>query len=125
MLPWHGHHQLPKASIMSQRQAPRRQQAMDTYLAEDQVEDLCRPLACSKSGRSKWRDRSDAPNPAWTQERSTSPQSHPTPTSESVERAVVSRHLPFRHNGTGGGVTAIAPALIQQGIAPVPARRTM
>jgi transposase-like protein len=110
---------------MSQHKEQRRKQAMDKYRAEDSVEDICRQLACSKSWLYKWRDRYDAQNPAWTQERSKSPKSHPTQIPESVERAVVSLHLTLLHNGTGGGVTAITQALIQQGIEPVPARRTL
>jgi hypothetical protein len=37
----------------------------------------------------------------------------------------VSLHLTLRHNGTGGGVTAIMQALAQQGMEPVPSRRTI
>ena len=110
---------------MSQRQEQRRQQAIDKYLAEDPIEDICRQLACAKSWLYKWRDRYDAHNPAWAQERSTRPKSHPTQTPEHVERAVVSLYLTLRHNGTGGGVTAIRQALTQQGIEPVPSRRTL
>ena len=110
---------------MSQRQEQRRQQAIDQYLAEDPIEDICRHLACAKSWLYKWRERYDAHNPAWAQERSTRPKSHPTQTPEHVERAVVSLSLTLRHNGTGGGVTAIMQALTQQGIEPVPSRRTL
>ena len=110
---------------MSQRTEPRRQQAIDTYLAEDNVEDICRQLACAKRWRSKWRDRYEARHPAWAQERSKRPKSHPTHTPESVARAVVSLHLPLLHPGTDGGVTAITQALTQQGREPVPSRRTM
>jgi transposase-like protein len=110
---------------MSQHKEQRRQQAIDTYLAEDKVEDLCRQLACSKSWLSKWRDRYDAHHPAWAQERSTRPKSHPTQTPELVARAIVFLHLTLRHNGTGDGVTAITQARTQQGIEPVPSRRTM
>jgi len=125
MIHGHVHPQLPQASIMSQRQAQRRQQAIDPSRAGDKVEDICRQRACAKSWLSKWRDRYDARNPAWAQERSKRPKSHPTHTSESVERAVVSLHLTLVHNGTGGGVTAITHALTQQGLAPVPSRRTI
>jgi len=110
---------------MSQPTEHRRQQAIDTSRAEDNVEDLWRQLACSKRWLSTWRDRYDAQHPAWSQERSTRPKSHPTQPPASVERAVVSLHLTLLHNGTGGGVTAITQALIQQGIEPVPARRTL
>jgi transposase-like protein len=110
---------------MSQHAEQRRHQAIDRYLAEDNVEDICRQLACSKSWLYKWRDRYDAQNPAWAQERSKRPKSHPTQTPENVERAVLSLHLTLVHNGIGGGVTAITHALTQQGIKPVPSRRTM
>src|SRR5712691_9830478 len=100
MIPWHRHHQLLKASLMSQRQEQRRRQAIDKYLAEDNVEDICRQLACSKSWLYKWRDRYDANNPAWAQERPKRSKSHPTQTPECVARAVVSLHLTLLQNGT-------------------------
>ena len=46
MIPWHRQPQLPKASLMSQHHEQRRRQAIDHYLAEDKVEDICRHLAC-------------------------------------------------------------------------------
>ena len=110
---------------MSQRQEQRRQQAIDNYLADDPIEDICRHLACAKSWLYKWRDRYDASNPAWAQKRSTKPKSHPTQTPEHVERTVVSLSLTLRHDGTGGSVTAITQALTQRGIEPVPSRRTL
>ena len=125
MIPWQRHSQLPKASLLSQRQEQRRQQTIDNYLADDNGEAICRQLACAKSGLDTWRDRYAAQHPAWAQERSTRPKSHPTQTPERVERAVVSLDLTLLHNGTGGGVTAITQALTQQGIEPVPSRRTM
>ena len=110
---------------MSQRQEQRRKQAIDTYLGGDNVEDICRQLACAKSWLYTWRDRYNAQNPAWAQGRTTRPKSHPTQTPEHVERAVVFLHLTLLHNGTGGGATAITQALTQQGIEPVPSRRTI
>ena len=110
---------------MAQPTEQRRHQAINHSLAEDKVEDICRQLACAKSWLSKWRGRYDAQNPAWAQERSKRPKSHPTQTPEHVERTVVSLSLTLRHNGTGGGVTAIMQALTQQGIEPVPSRRTL
>jgi transposase-like protein len=110
---------------MAQHTEQRRHQAIDQYLAEDKVEDICRHLACSKSWLYKWRNRYDAHNATWAQERPNKPKSHPTQTPEHVERAVVSLHLTLRHNGTGGGATASMQALAQQGIEPVPSRRTI
>jgi transposase-like protein len=110
---------------MSQRTEYRRSQALNHYLAEDKVEDICRQLACAKSWLYKWRGRYDATNPAWVQERSKRPQHSPTQTPEHVARAIVSLYGMLRHNGTGGSVTAIMRALTQQGIEPVPSRRTI
>jgi transposase-like protein len=110
---------------MSQRTVHRRHQAIDKYLAEDKIEEICRQLACSKSWLYKWRARYDATNPAWVQERSTRPKHSPTQTPEHVARAIVSLHVTLRQNGTGGGATALMEALAQHGIEPVPSRRTI
>ena len=118
-------HQLPQEFPRAHPPAQRRHQAMDPSLADDTIEDICQPLACAKSWRSPWRGRYNAPHPAWAQQRSQSPKSPPTHTPERVARAVVSLHLTSLPNGPGGGVTTIMPALAQQGLAPVPSRRTM
>jgi transposase-like protein len=120
-----GDPQLAKGTPMSQRTAHRRHQALDHSLANDKVKDICRHLACSKSWLYKWRNRYDAANPAWVQERSTRPKHSPTQTPGHVARALVSLHETLRQNGTGGGVTAMMQALAQQGIEPVPSRRTL
>jgi transposase-like protein len=117
--------QLSKETPMSQHTEQRRKQAIDQYLAADKVEDICRQLACSKSWLYKWRNRYDANNPAWAQEQSKRPKSHPTHTPQHIEQAVVSLHLTLHHNGTNGGVVAIIQALAQQGVEPVPSRRTI
>ena len=78
---------------MSQRTEHRRHQAINKYLAEDKVEDICRQLVCSQSWLYTWRDRSDAHNLAWGQERSTRPQHSPTQTPAHVARAIVSLHV--------------------------------
>jgi transposase-like protein len=75
---------------MSQRAAHRRHQALDNYLADEKVEDICQQLVCSKSWLYKWRARYDATTPAWGQERSTRPKHSPTPTPAHVLQAIVS-----------------------------------
>jgi transposase-like protein len=110
---------------MAQRTAYRRHQALDRYLADEKIEDICRHLACAKSWLYKWRHRYDAATPAWVQERSTRPKYSPTRTPDHVARAIVSLHEALRHNGTGGGATAIMQALTQQGVEPLPSRRTI
>jgi transposase-like protein len=109
---------------MPQRTEHRRHQALAKYLADDKVENICRHLACSKSWLYKWRSRYDATKVTWAQERSTRPKSHPTQTPAHVEQAVVCRHQTLRRNGTGGAA-AIMQALVQQGIEPLPSRRTI
>jgi hypothetical protein len=110
---------------MTQRTAHRRRRALDHYLADEKIEDICRHLACSKSWLYTWRARYDATNPAWGQERSTRPRHSPTQTPDHVAQAIVSLHATLRHNGTGRGATAIIQALTQQGIEPMPSRRTI
>ena len=110
---------------MAQHTEHRRHQAIHQYLAADKVEDICQQLACAKSWLYKWRGRYDASNPAWAQEKSRRPKSHPTQTPASVERAVVSLHLTLHQNGTSGSAMAIMQALTQQGIEPMPSRRTI
>jgi transposase-like protein len=110
---------------MAQRTAHCRRHALDQYLADDQVEDICRHLACSKSWLYKWRKRYDAANPAWVRERSTRPKHSPTRTPDHVAQAIVSLSETLRHHGTGGSATAIMRALTQQGVEPGPSRRPM
>ena len=120
-----GKSQLVKAIPMSQRTEHRRHQALDHYLANDKIEDICRQLACAKSWLYKWRKRYDAANPAWSREPSTRPKHSPTRTPDHVAQAIVSLYATLPHNGTGGGATAIMRALAQHGIEPVPSRRTI
>ena len=47
---------------MAKAHEQRRQRAIDSYLAGDPIEDICREVACAKSWRYKWRDRSLAPD---------------------------------------------------------------
>jgi hypothetical protein len=117
--------QLSQATPMTQHSEQRRQQAIDTYRAADKVEDICRQLACAKSGLDTWRNRYEANNPVWAQERSKSPKRHPPQPPEHIAQAVVSLHLTLHHHSTDGGVVAIIQALAQQGGEPVPSRRTM
>jgi hypothetical protein len=117
--------QLAKAPPMPPGTAYRRHPALDTYLAEEKIEAICRHLTCSKSWLYTWRNRSDATNPAWVQERSTRPTHSPTHTPDHGAQAIVSLYKTLHHNGTGGSATAIIRALTQYGIAPVPSRRTI
>ena len=125
-MPRHRHHQLPKASLLSQRQEQRRQQAIDKYLAEDPIEDICRQLACSKSWLYKWRDRYQAGDPAWAQEVSRRPTTSPAKLSATLEEKIV--YLLQTAVSTGAGpasAAAIRRALKDTGVEHIPSRRTI
>ena len=110
---------------MATAQEQRRQQAIARYLAGDLIEDICRELACSKSWLYKWRERYLATDPSWSAARSKRPRTTPTKTPQRIAQAVVALHHMLAQQGTGGGAAAIQQALAQQGIEPVPSRRTI
>ncbi len=104
----------------------RRHQAIARYLKGDKIEVICRELGCSKSWLYKWRDRYQAGDPTWAQERTRRPRSNPRQTSESLEEAIVhlARTLEPRESGRAS-VTDIGQALKDQAIDPLPSRRTI
>jgi len=51
----------------------RRQDAVKRSLAGEPIEAICRELGCAKSWLYKWKMRSEAPEPTWSQERSRRP----------------------------------------------------
>ena len=110
---------------MTQRTAHRRHQALDRYLADDKVEDICRHLACAKSWLYKWRDRYLATDPSWSDELSRRPQTTPTQMPKRIEQTVVSLRHTLAQNGKGCGAASIQQVLEQQGIKPVPLQRTI
>ena len=110
---------------MAKAHAQRRQRAIDRYLAGDPIEDICRDLACAKSWRYKWRDRSLATDPSWSAERSRRPRTPPTQTPQRIAQVVVALRQTLAQHGTGGGAAAIQPALAPQGREPMPSQRTI
>jgi transposase-like protein len=104
----------------------RRHQAITRYLKGDKIEAICRELGCSKSWLYKWRDRYQADNPTWAQERTRRPRSNPRQTPESLEEAIIhlARTLEPRESSRAS-VTDIGQALKDQAIVPLPSRRTI
>ena len=66
----------------------RRQDAIERYLAGAPIEAICREMGCAKSWLSTWKNRHEASQPTWFQERSRRPRSTPTHTPEALERAI-------------------------------------
>jgi len=110
---------------MAQAHEPRRQRASDRSLAGDPIADICRAWACSKSGLSTWRDRSLATAPSWSAALRRRPSTTPTNTPQRLAQVVVALRQPLAPHGQGCGAAAIQQALAPQGIAPVPAPRTI
>ena len=67
----------------------RRQLAVERYLDGAPIEVICQEMGCAKSWLYKWKNRYQATDPAWSQERSRRPRSTPTQTPEALERAIV------------------------------------
>ena len=110
---------------MPDREEQHRKQAIARYLADDKIADICKALGGSKSWLSKWRDRSQADDPHWAQERTRRPRTTPATTPQTIEQAVVSLRRALCHSGPGCGAAAIQQGLAQHGREPVPAQRTI
>jgi transposase-like protein len=71
----------------------RRQLAVQRYLDGDPIEQICRELGCAKSWLYKWKNRYQAAEPTWSQERSRRPKTTPAKTSVAIEAALIAlRH---------------------------------
>lgn len=110
---------------MAQAHEQRRQRAIDRYLAGDPIEDICRELTCSKSWLYKWRDRYLATAPSWSAARSRRPKTTPTKTPQCIAQVVVALRQTLAQQGKDCGAAAIQQALAQQGLEPMPSRRTI
>jgi transposase-like protein len=110
---------------MAQAHEQRRQRAINRYLAGDPIEDICRELACSKSWLYKWRDRYLATDPSWSAAQSRRPKTTPTKTPQCIAHVVVALRQMLAQQGKDCGAAAIQQGLAQQGIEPMPSRRTI
>jgi len=67
----------------------RRQLAVQRYLDGDLIETICHEMGCAKSWLYKWKNRYQATEPTWAQERSRRPETTPTKTPEGIESAII------------------------------------
>ena len=63
----------------------RRQLAVKRYLDGDPIEVICQEMGCAKSWLYKWKNRYQAAEPPWSQERSRRPKTTPARTPEAIE----------------------------------------
>ena len=66
----------------------RRQLAVARYLDGDPIEVICQEMGCSKSWLYKWKNRYQAAEPTWSQERSRRPKTTPARTPEAIEAEI-------------------------------------
>jgi len=115
-----GDHPLPH------RGEDRRQQAIARYLAGDKIEEICRELHCAKSWLYKWRNRYQADDPTWVQERTRHPRSNARQTPDAIAETIVHLGQTLTSKGSERASAAtIWQALKAQGITPLPSRRTI
>jgi transposase-like protein len=105
---------------------PRRQEAMERYLAGEPIEVICREMSCSKSWLYKWKNRYQVTESDWVEERSRRPQTSPTKTPEALEAEIVRLGQPLSPHGSGSvSADVIREHLRQHGGDWVPSRRTI
>ena len=104
----------------------RRQDAITRDLAGDPMAGIGRECGCSKSGWSKWQQRSQVTEPTWAREHSRRPETTPTNTPQAVEVEIV-RLRPMVLPSTAGTVSArlIRERLRQQHGESIPSLRTI
>ena len=110
---------------MAKAHAQRRQRAIDSYLAGDPIEDICREVACAKSWRYTWRDRSLAPDRSGSAARSRRPSTTPTTTPQRIAQVVVALRQTLAQHGKDCEAASIQQALAPPGREPGPSQRTI
>ena len=78
----------------------RRQRAVQRYLDGDPIEVICQEMGCAKSWLYKWKNRYQATDPAWAQERSRRPATTPAKTPEAIEAAIVALRQALSPDGS-------------------------
>ena len=110
---------------MNHAQEQRRKQAVVRYLAGDNIEAICRDLHCSKSWLYKWKARYQADDPTWAKGLSTQPRHKPSQVPQWIEQRVVELRRTLVQRGQHGSAALYQQELQQQGIQPIPSRRTI
>ena len=109
---------------MNHAQEPRRKQAVGRYLAGATIEAICRDLHCAKSWLYKWKARYQADDPKWAKGLSTQPRHKPSQVPQWIAQRVVEVRRTLVPRGQHGSAASLQQELQQQGIQPIPSRRT-
>ena len=104
----------------------RRREALERYLAGDPIAVICQEMGCAKSWLYKWKNRYQATESDWVEERSRRPQTSPTKTPEALEAEIVRLGQTLSPHGSGSvSADVIREHLRQHGGDWVPSRRTI
>ena len=110
---------------MKHAQEQRRKQAIARYRAGEKIDVICRDLHCSKSWLYQWKARYQAADLAWAKSLSTQPRHKPSQLPQRMQQRVVALRRTSTPSGTPASAEAIQQELKQQGIKPIPSRRTI
>jgi transposase-like protein len=104
----------------------RRQLAVKRYLDGDPIEVICQEMGCSKSWLYKWKNRYQAAEPTWSQERSRRPKTTPARTPEAIEAAISDLRRTLAPEGSEpASARGIRAPLCQHPSASLPSLRTI
>src|SRR5215470_10198833 len=78
----------------------RRQLAVKRYLDGDPIERICQEMGCAKSWLYKWKQRYQAAEPTWSQERSRRPKTTPAKTPEAIEAILIALRQTLAPDGS-------------------------
>jgi transposase-like protein len=104
----------------------RRQLAVKRYLDGDAIERICQEMGCAKSWLYKWKNRYQAAEPPWSQERSRRPKTTPAKTPEAIEAAIIEFRRTLSPEGSEpASARGIRDHLCRHPIASLPSLRTI
>jgi len=104
----------------------RRQLAVKRYLDGDPIEVICQEMGCAKSWLYKWKNRYQAAEPTWSQERSRRPKTTPARTPEAIEAEITRLRQTLSPDGSEPvSARVIRDHLCQHPSAAIPSLRTI
>ena len=99
---------------------------LQRYLDGDPIEVICQEMGCAKSWLYKWKNRYQAAEPTWSQERSRRPKTTPSKTPEAIEAAIIALRQTLSPDGSETvSARVIRDHLRHHPIASLPSLRTI
>src|SRR4029450_11418444 len=104
----------------------RRQLAVQRYLDGELIQPICHEMRRAKSWLYKWKNRYQATEPTWAQERSRRPETTPTKTPEGIEAEIIQPRQTLSPDGAETvSARVIQDHLSHHPIASIPSLRTI